>query len=566
MSRAQDRFPASNADVNSDSGAGVRPGGGRGASLSRRWRLAVITAGGLATAVTTTALLPATAAVAPGTRHTLTTDLQAPVHPGTAPSGGDAPDQDQDRDQDDDRDADYWAQHAGNPDEHRTTSTQHGKDEDEEQGRPEHGKGEHEDGAGERGRPEQGKDEDRGGGEDGVGERGRSQHGKGRGGGGSVVSVACDPNALIAAMTVANGQSGGRLSLAPDCTYTLTANDGANGLPVVVQRMVIDGNGATIARAANADPFRIFSIGTGGDLKLRHLTVTRGRTAGSGSTDVGGGGAYVDPGGRLDIDHVTFANNTVNDAGSGSEENNGGAIYNEGTTTLRNSTIRNNSATLGGGIYNSSGKLEITTSRFTGNASSFGGAVNALAGSTTIAKSLFKSNAAAGSGGAFYTEGGRTDIDKSTFLYNRASSASGGAISAFGPLEIRRSTIGHNTAPFAGGVYPFAGGVIADSTIHDNVATNSNGGAVFMGADLALQRTVVTGNRAPRGSAGGIYIGNGTSTLDLTDSTITDNSSADAPGGIYNRFDATVNAYGTNTITDNTPTNCTGVSTTICFG
>ena len=66
---------------------------------------------------------------------------------------------------------------------------------------------------------------------------------------------------LVAAINAANAAGGGTISLAPGCTYTLTAAAssgpmGANGLPIITTRITIAGAHATITRSSS-DKFRI---------------------------------------------------------------------------------------------------------------------------------------------------------------------------------------------------------------------------------------------------------------------------------------------------------------------
>ncbi len=80
--------------------------------------------------------------------------------------------------------------------------------------------------------------------------------------------------ALVAAVNAANGAGGGTINLAPGCHYLLTSSpDGSeNGLPVVMTRIGINGNGATID---GTNSFRDFEVdGPGGNLTLNNLTVT----------------------------------------------------------------------------------------------------------------------------------------------------------------------------------------------------------------------------------------------------------------------------------------------------
>jgi predicted outer membrane repeat protein len=101
-------------------------------------------------------------------------------------------------------------------------------------------------------------------------------------------------------------------------TITITGDVDSDGAADIT----IDGNAA-----------QIFTVQSGGALSLNALTVTDG---GGGY----GGAIRVQSGGVLDVTASTF---TGNHAGS-----EGGAIYNEGTATIANSTFSGNSAVNGG--------------------------------------------------------------------------------------------------------------------------------------------------------------------------------------------------------------------------
>ena len=78
-------------------------------------------------------------------------------------------------------------------------------------------------------------------------------------------AVGCDPNALIAAITVANSTpEADELQLSKGCVYTLTARNNSflrfNGLPTITSPVTIIGNGATIQRAPGAPSFRIVAV------------------------------------------------------------------------------------------------------------------------------------------------------------------------------------------------------------------------------------------------------------------------------------------------------------------
>jgi hypothetical protein len=98
-----------------------------------------------------------------------------------------------------------------------------------------------------------------------------------------------DVAGLIAAINTANGNGqADTINLANGGTYTLTTEDndtnGPNGLPLITSQITINGNGATIRRDPSyacpvddgTSDFRIFQVGTAGNLTLNDLTVSNG--------------------------------------------------------------------------------------------------------------------------------------------------------------------------------------------------------------------------------------------------------------------------------------------------
>ncbi|MGW2562077.1 hypothetical protein ACWCXB_23045 [Streptomyces sp. NPDC001514] len=494
----------------------------RTAALSRHWKIAVLAAAGIATVAGTTTIAAVT--------DNGMADAK-PASTGSARGDGDMGDSE---------DGDYWADHAGNPD-----RKDNGKE--EEKGSEGHDKA-----------------KSSGGRDSHDGEDGGEEH---DGGDDKTKQVECDPNDLIAAITEANENSGGKIQLAENCTYTLTANQDGNGLPKIIQPITIDGNGATIARAANANQFRIFQVGAGGDLKLSHLTLTRGKTAAAQT----GGGIHVGPAGRLDLDSVTLENNTVDNLG----DDVGGAIYNEGISTIRNSTLNKNSAEDGSAVYNAGGKLEITSSEITNNTSDPDdgfGAITNDSGSVKISKSLLSYNSA-NRGGALRQIGfGTAEVESSTLTHNYATGNGGGISNLEGSLYVRKSTISYNIAGFGAGLALFDSAVIEDSKIHNNNANDSDGGGISTslgdGDEVAIRGTKISGNRATAdgSTGGGIFIFED-DVITLTNTKVKDNTSDEPAGGIQNF--GTVTTHGKVEIIDNVPTNCEGGggnNVPSCFG
>ncbi|MFD7614434.1 right-handed parallel beta-helix repeat-containing protein, partial [Streptomyces sp. NPDC059828] len=379
--------------------------------------------------------------------------------------------------------------------------------------------------------------------------------------------VDCDPNDLIAALVDLNENSGGSLRLAADCTYTLTANTDGNGLPEIIQPISIHGNGSTIQRAANADQFRFFQVGAGGELKLSHVILTRGKSA----EDQGGGAIWVQEAGLLETEMVAFVNNTVDDI----TDDDGGAILNEGITRVKKTTFEGNSADDGSAVYTDDGELVMDDAKVYRNIGT-DGAVETDGGTSTIWKSDIRHNI----GGGVESDGGVTEIEKSEIAFNTEDDGNGGGIDhEDGGLHVRGTSVHDNTATGEGGGAQLSDeAVFEDSKVFDNVTTVAReeaGPAVGGGglaletedAAVALRRVKVDGNQAPGNGAqgGGIFVHEGSS-LDLTDVKVTRNISDEEAGGIQN--DGEVTTQGKIRIIDNVPTNCEGSTNPVpnCFG
>ncbi len=287
----------------------------------------------------------------------------------------------------------------------------------------------------------------------------------------------------------------------------------------------------------------------------------------------------------VSISGLTIANGNVTE--NSSDGTTGGGIQNAGNLTLTNVTVSNCHADSNGGGVSSTGTLTIGSSTFTLNTVSFytGGAINAS--NFTITNSSITHNTSYAGGGIAGGDPVST-ITNSDISYNTGSGSgggSGGGGLAISPgVMITNSTITHNSTNSQGGGINFYGGVgyagsissntitIVGSTISNNTSasdgagiwndgyyastiylTNStvanntsqgNGGGIFSGlyATEVINGCTLSGNKAASG--GGIYnSGNGTnafSTVDLTATTLTGNTSTGSGPGLYNVGTATL--------------------------
>ncbi len=244
------------------------------------------------------------------------------------------------------------------------------------------------------------------------------------------------------------------------------------------------------------------------------------------------------------------------DANSGQ----GGGIYNAGTLTVTNSTIRGNSANYlgGGGIYNNGGTLTITYSSINNNLASnatlvsSGGGIDNEAGSVLVDNCTLSGNSASYNGGAIQNLATMT-VTNSIFTGNTATD-SGGAIEDGDVLMVNHSTFRDNSAGLSGGGMGGAGVLsVSDSSFYNNAANLGGGGIYLSPGTLTVTDSVLRGNSA--GSSylslgGGIYcIG----TFLVSDSTINSNA-ASYGGGVYTARFGTQNEIRKSTISDNSAT------------
>src|SRR5262249_19269397 len=163
------------------------------------------------------------------------------------------------------------------------------------------------------------------------------------------------------------------------CTYTLGFNNidmGPNGLPVIVSRIAINGNGSAIS---GNNRVRVLDIdgADGGQITLNNVTITGGsspgpgggifnnegtatlnrtlvtrNTSGAGGGGVGTGKVGSGPGGVMALNNSEVSLNSV----TGEQGGGGGGILNHaGTLTLNSSSVDHNTAPGGGGIASGTG-------------------------------------------------------------------------------------------------------------------------------------------------------------------------------------------------------------------
>ncbi len=288
---------------------------------------------------------------------------------------------------------------------------------------------------------------------------------------------------------------------------TSPADDGSTG----TLRWAVAG-----AKADTSPRTIVFELGTAaamitlsqGQLELSNTSesVTIDDGPGQGPVTISGnsqsGVFQVDSGVTASISGVTIT--------EGSATQGGGAVFNEGSTTLDNCTISGNTSTegAGGGLYNSfSGQLRAYGCTISGNTSSNEGAGVYNDGTAYLSGCTISGNSNNNAGGG---------------VWNRST------------IDLTGCTISGNTAFAGGGLESEAAATVTDCTISDNVANKSGGGVAngFVAyvsdtddtAALTLTGSTISDNTVSGGTLGGGGAGilnDGQATL--CDSTIANN-------------------------------------------
>jgi CSLREA domain-containing protein len=195
------------------------------------------------------------------------------------------------------------------------------------------------------------------------------------------------------------------------------------------------------------------------------------------------------------------------------------ANYN-GTLTIMDSIISENTGEIGGGIYNgTNGSIFITNSSITKNSAIFGGGIYNL-GNLSITHSTLSENSSIdlinGRGGGIYT------------------------MNSTSTLSISDTTLYGNTAVMGAGIYR----IESNTSITDsNITGNSTGVGGFDGGSIYsysntfsnfdISNCLINNNFSDR-NGGGIYLSQ-YSGMTVTNSTLSGNSSTDSGGGIRNQ-------------------------------
>ncbi len=219
------------------------------------------------------------------------------------------------------------------------------------------------------------------------------------------------------------------------------------------------------------------------------LNITGGSITNNASTGFSGGGINTGGNTALTITNVSITNNHAGASGYGG----GVVIYSSGGSTITNSVISGNTATLGGGgiYYSNIATHRITGTTVSGNSAGGGFVFNNFRG-----------------GGGLVNEKATVNISNSTVSGNSSGcECGGGGIITYnaGTTKLRNVTVANNTASagLGGGIVSFISGFpagltnIGNTIIADNTASVANndvdGAIASQGFNLVRSRGTSTG-------------------------------------------------------------------------
>lgn len=249
---------------------------------------------------------------------------------------------------------------------------------------------------------------------------------------------------LRAAIEEANSLPGTDRIIIPAGTYSLTIpgsgeDSGARGDLDITDSLIIIGAGKDRTFLDGGGLDRIFDVvGPNISVTLSGVTLFNGFIA----SDTGEGGGAIRNCASLHLTGVTVAENTVQEKAGGGF---GGGIFNKSSCTISNTSVSENSAGRGGGIYNGeSGVLNVNVSTICVNYASHGGGL-LNEGSVRIRNSTVSSNRAAAenpSRGGGVWNSGNMEIVQSTIARNMSSE--GGGLHNEGSLSMINTLLADN--------------------------------------------------------------------------------------------------------------------------
>ncbi|MHB8882716.1 MAG: choice-of-anchor Q domain-containing protein [Thermodesulfovibrionales bacterium] len=227
-------------------------------------------------------------------------------------------------------------------------------------------------------------------------------------------------------------------------------------------------------------------------------------------------------------------------------DNSGGGIYCGDTSsmTVNNSEIYANTAGTGAGMYLMEGTSSVNDTVIRDNHATMngGGAGTGLWNNTTFTNTTIKDNRADGSGGGFAqtSDSSTATFYRSSITGNIASTGSGGGIYVQGEsgsygVSLYNTVVADNGAPSGGGIWQDGNVTAVNCSIAGNRATGATGGggAIYAntGGSVTIRNSILWNNAAPAVGSGHIaYVSSSTPVI-ISDSILNNDGNI-----VFNRY------------------------------
>ncbi|MBD2013333.1 DUF4347 domain-containing protein [Microcoleus sp. FACHB-53] len=289
---------------------------------------------------------------------------------------------------------------------------------------------------------------------------------------------------------------------------------------------------------------------------LATFSVTNTNDSGAGSLRQ----AILDANAAAGADTIEFSGSIFTDATPDTINLTSGTLNITGDTTITgtgasNLSIARSSSASNFGIFNITGaNVNLSSLTVTNGVSNLaGGIFYQGAGTLNLTNTVVSGNRGSNGAGLWVNGTGAANVVNSTFANNTAPGGLGGGIllNTATTINIIDSQITGNSAASGGGINNNAqGGIInvTNSTVSDNTATDLGGGISNRYHQVNVINSTIFNNTAGN-SGGGIYHQSGTFTV--SNSTVSGNRSNNNGGGIYNDLSGAVMNLLNSTITNN---------------
>ncbi|MEX2238471.1 MAG: choice-of-anchor Q domain-containing protein [Dehalococcoidia bacterium] len=290
--------------------------------------------------------------------------------------------------------------------------------------------------------------------------------------------------------------------------YNLTrvgVGAGSGDLDIVGPLTIVGGSGQTVIDANDID--RVFEVDCAASCRVEfnRLKIMDGLSTGGGAGGIMNGTNST----------LMLRNSIVTSNSASGPESFGAGILNLGDLTVLKSTVSFNvgdgELAYGGGIFNNGPEIAVVDSTVSNNTALAGGGVYVTGGSAFINRSAIIANTATGSmgGGGIYSANSLV-LRNSTLSGNSADGveANGGGLlsGGFGPVTIENATVKDNTSGGLGdGIYHHSnvnGSLSYKHTIFDNVGNpgDENCAALYPTVLSSLGKNIFTDDSCPKDS------------------------------------------------------------------